>query len=168
MVEAEKTRRESLPWRRRLAILLLLVAVASIVWRVRTAKEVRGDTPRFGTQLVAGAPEGSQEPPPPTARERMLGYATEISVGMLLGLVLGVATTALIKTVAVLFVLGIAGLQFYSYKTGTQVDWGAAGNWLREFVFHLSEGRTLGQVAADKLPATGALVIGYLLGLKRG
>ena len=40
-------------------------------------------------------------------------------------------------------------------------------NWLREFVLHLSEGKSLGQVATDKLPATGALVIGYFLGLKR-
>jgi uncharacterized membrane protein (Fun14 family) len=167
MTEAQETRRESLPWRRRLVVLLLLVAIASVAWRVRVAKQERGDTPRFGTQLVAGAPEQS-EPPPPTAKEKVLGYATEISVGMLIGLILGIATTALIKTVAVLFVLGIAGLQFYAYKTGTHVDWGAAGNWLREFVFHLSEGRSLGQVAADKLPATGALVIGYLLGLKRG
>ena len=164
----EEQRRESLPWRRRLAILLLLVVAASVIWRVRIKKEERGEavTPRAATQLVPGT-TGGEEEPPPTAKEKILGYLTEAAIAMLLGMMLGIATTVAIKTVVVLLVVGVAGAQFYAYKTGTAIDWGAAGNWVKEFVFNLTGGADLKQVAVDKLPSLGAFVIGYFLGLKR-
>ena len=154
-------------WRWRLVLLLLLIAVASIWARMALAKKEGGgeSETEIANQLVQTEPTKTQ---PKSGLGAVLPFLTEGALAMLLGLALGVATRSLAKIFVVLIVLAFVAVQILAYKQILTVDWGAFAGWLRDAVLNVSESASVGEVVKHKLPSVAALLIGYLLGLKRG
>jgi uncharacterized membrane protein (Fun14 family) len=119
-------------------------------------------TPGAGT----GTGTGTAEPEPSTA-DKVLPFVTEGGIAMLLGLMLGMATRAIFKLLAVGLILIFGVILVLSHKGMLSVDWGATGTWIKEFVVNISSDESLGGVVKHKLPSAGGLGLGYLLGLKR-
>jgi uncharacterized membrane protein (Fun14 family) len=154
-------------WRWRLVLILLLIVAASVWARTALAKKQGGgeSETQIANQLVETEPSTSQ---PTSGLGALLPFLTEGALAMLLGIGLGMATRSIAKIFVLLFVLGFVGVQILAYKGILTVDWGAFAGWLRDAVLNVSGGDSLGEVVKHKLPSVAALLIGYLLGLKRG
>jgi uncharacterized membrane protein (Fun14 family) len=166
MEEAE--RQPSTRWRRRLVLILIVVTAGSIWARSATAKEQgRQETPEgMATQLVATEP-GQKEEEPKSGMEKVLPFITEAGIAMLIGIMLGLATRTVAKVLAVIFVVVFLGTQFLAYKGIMTVDWGGFAGWLHQSVLNVSSAESFQEIVTQKLPAAGALLIGYFLGLKK-
>jgi uncharacterized membrane protein (Fun14 family) len=122
-----------------------------------------GAEPRTGAQLQ------SNDPAPPSPQEdtldAILPFVTEGGMAMILGLLLGMATRAILKLLFVLAILGFVAVQYLAYKQVLTVDWGA----FKDFVLNVvPPGADLATIVQQKLPSLGAFGLGWLLGLKRG
>jgi len=154
-------------WRWRLVLILLLVVVASIWARMALSKKDGGggSETQIANQLVENEPSTSQ---PKSGLGALLPFLTEGALAMLLGIALGMATRSIFKIFVLLFVMAFVGVQILAYKEILTVDWGAFAGWLRDAVLNVSGGNSLGEVVKHKLPSVAALLVGYILGLKRG
>ena len=170
----------ALPWRRRLVVLLMILVSVSIVGRMAfasrkeqtvTAESGEVDPSSGVTTLMPrdpAEPHEAEEEQPPGLAEKLLPFLTEGGIAMLLGIALGVATRAVAKLAAIVLALVFIVIQFLAMKGVLTMDWGAFANWLHDFVLNVSSDEGVGALVKYKLPAAGSLVIGYLLGLKRG
>ena len=154
-------------WRRRLVLLLLLLVAGSIYARssLRKEKEEASAPPLGPNQLVAQDQRVEEPEEPPSGWQRVLPFVTEAGVAMLLGLALGAATRSVAKVLALVFALCFIGIQILAYKGVLEVDW---GSWLNDFVLNISQFEGLNTFVQEKLPAAGAFLIGYFLGIRRG
>lgn len=158
------------PWRKRLAIALALLVVASVVGRVALRAEARAgsETPPSASGLVPDAPPADS--PPPEERKGLpaaLPYVTEGGLAMLLGIGLGIATRAVYKLAIVLLALLFVALQYLAHKGVLAVDWGAFAKWLETSVLNVAGGNGMGAIVRHKLPSAASLALGLYLGLKR-
>jgi uncharacterized membrane protein (Fun14 family) len=157
------------PWRKRLALALAILVVASVAGRVALRSEARAAAaPRGAGGLVANAP--SSEPAPEAERRGLpaaLPYVTEGGVAMLLGLGLGIATRAAYKLAIVLLALLFVALQYLAHKGVLAVDWGAFASWIEASVLNVAGETGIGTFVQHKLPAAAALALGLYLGLRR-
>ncbi|MHC4224261.1 MAG: FUN14 domain-containing protein [Planctomycetota bacterium] len=166
-MEESRSPRPPPRWRWRLVLILLLIVVASIWARMALTKKHGGgeSETQVANQLVQSEPPTSQ---PESGLGALLPFLTEGALAMLLGIALGMATRSIFKIFVLLFVMAFVGVQILAYKEILTVDWGAFAGWLRDAVLNVSGGDSLGEVVKHKLPSVAALLIGYILGLKRG
>jgi uncharacterized membrane protein (Fun14 family) len=172
----------SLPWRRRLVLLLMILVSVSIVGRMalasrneQTATADSGTTdPDSGLTTLMPQDPGDRreaeaaEQEPPGVVDKLLPFLTEGGIAMLIGIALGMATRAVAKLAAIVLAIVFIVIQFLAMKGVLTMDWGAFANWLHDFVLNFSSDEGVGSLVKHKLPAAGSLIIGYLLGLKRG
>ncbi len=156
--------------------LLTLVFLGSVAGRVAGAGEsepqpageaaggelVTGLTSPNGTTPVATAVEE------PSALEEFLPYLTEGSFFGLMGFAVGYATRKIVKMLLLVIAVGFLGMQLLSSGGLVDVDWGGIIGWLNELVFNLKENQTFTEVLTDRVPSSGAFLLGVVLGFKRG
>ena len=144
------------------------MALASRNEQPTTADSGTGDHDSDLTTLMPRDPSPPGETEKPAQAEepsgvvgKLLPFLTEGGIAMLIGIALGVATRAVAKLAAIVLALIFIVIQFLAMKGVLTMDWGA-------FVLNVSSDEGLGSLVKYKLPAAGSLMIGYILGLKRG
>ncbi|MHC4548280.1 MAG: FUN14 domain-containing protein [Planctomycetota bacterium] len=153
-------------WRAPLLVALVVVVVGSILLRQSIEDEKRGAQTGIQHSLVPGEEEA--EAKEPSKLEKILPFLTEAGSAMLLGFMLALATRFALKMVIFAMVVIFVGLQFLAYKGLLTIDWGDFAVWIKDAVLNVTGGADVGQIVQEKLPAIGAGLLGYLLGLKRG
>ena len=78
------------------------------------------------------------------------------------------ATRSVAKLLIFIITAGFVGLQVLAYKGLLEVNWPAVDSFLKESVLIELKEMDVGSILQHKLPSFGALMIGYLFGLKRG
>jgi len=153
-------------------VIVVFVLAAAITGRVMLQEEEPTGSPDAGglqTGLVAGGGEQvEKEEALGDKLGKLLPYVTEAAAALLLGMIAGIGTRMAIKTIVVVLILGVVGWQFAVFK-----GWVEAGEYgflahMRDFVFHIPEGKDAGEVMMDKAPSLGAGLLGFLMGLKKG
>ncbi len=163
------------PLQRASLVLLGLIFLGSVGARLATGGPSDTDRPQgavapaLGHGLVAPGQTGSASAAAePEGLERFLPYLTEGSLFALLGFAVGYATRKVVKllliVIAVLFVL----VQLLSSKGMLDMDWGGLLDWLNALVFNLKENQTVSEVLTDRIPTSGAFLLGVVLGFRRG
>lgn len=170
-------------WRKRLIVALLLLVTGSIVGRAylndtrNGAPEASGPSqtqPMVGPAGLVptdpgGTPGETQAPKKEkSTAEKLLPFATEGGLAMLLGIALGMATRFAAKIVVFLFAVVFVSVQYLAYKNILTVDWGQFGTWLNDLVLNVAGESGIGAIVKHKLPSAASLGIGYYLGLKKG
>ena len=87
---------------------------------------------------------------------------------VLLGLILGVATRAILKLLFVLAALSAFGLYYFQGQGIIAVDWDLLANWSRNMVFNFPPNEDLGGILLTKISSISGFGLGYLVGLKKG
>ncbi|MGH7163324.1 MAG: FUN14 domain-containing protein [Planctomycetota bacterium] len=162
---ADKGTPRSLPWRRQLVFGLILLVGLSVAARLYLAPENEPPPPGGASSFAGQQPQ--EEPPPRTGIVVVLPFVTEGGIAMILGIALGVATGAILRISLLLVIGGFVLLQVLAYKGVLTVDWTAMGAWLADFILNVTREQRLGSIVQHKLPTAGALLLGYVLGLKR-
>ncbi|MHC4953885.1 MAG: hypothetical protein ACYTGZ_08340 [Planctomycetota bacterium] len=162
-----------LVWRRRLVVIVILIVGAGIAGRMLLPDPEPaggGDGSGMRTGLVASDGE-------PVEREetfsdklkKLLPYVTEAGMALLLGMILGIGTRMAIKTVVMVVIVGVVGLQFAIYKGWMSAgDAGGFVKHLTEYVFNVPEGVEGTDYLLEKAPTGGAGLLGFMMGLKKG
>lgn len=162
-----------LAWRRRLAVIAMVVVVASVGARVALAPKeklpaARGtSTSGLETALLTNETRPPPEAKPRSGARKILPFITEAGIALLLGLAVGIATRMIAKVVIAVLLLFFLSVQFMAYKGLIQVDWGGFGANLGNFVLNISDDADLQSILKHKVPTLASFVIGYILGLKR-
>ena len=161
-------------WRRRLVVAVLLILGVAITARVFIGNE-EPEVDSQGNPLAAGLVAG--ENGEPVAKEETLGdklkgllpYITEAGMSLLLGMILGIGARMAIKTIVMVFIVGIVAIQFAIYNGW--MDAGTAGGFIghmRDYVFNVPEGAEGMDIVREKAPTAGAGLLGFMMGLKKG
>jgi len=159
-------------WRRRVIVIVVLILGVSIAGRVflhGEEQEAAADGRGLRTGLVAGGGERVE-------REETLGdkvgkllpFITEAGMALLLGMILGVGARMAIKTIVLVAIVGVVGIQFAIYKGWLSPD--DAGGFIghmTNYVFNVPEGGETMDVLREKAPSAGAGTIGFLMGLRK-
>jgi len=148
--------------------LLAVTLTGSVALRALSgpAPQPAGDAPA-GAQgfTAAGAQPEAAEPGP---LERLLPYLTEASLFGLIGFALGYTTRKLFKLALILVAIGFVALQAMVYAGWFEVDWGGLLGKLNEWIFNLKESTSVSEFLTDRVPAAGSLLVGALVGFRRG
>jgi len=173
MAEKPKQPEQKQPviWRRRVAVVVVFVVAAAIVGRVMLAgEEPTGSAP---SGMATGLVPGSSEPAP---KEETLGdklgkllpYVTDAGIALLLGMIVGIGVRMAIKTVVVVMVVGVIGVQYAIFKGWIAADDASFLGHLKEYVFHIPEDSSASDALLEKAPSAGAGLLGFMMGLKKG
>jgi hypothetical protein len=160
-------------WRRRVVVIVVLILGAAIAGRVFLGNE-KPPVDSKGNPLVTGlVPESGET----VEREETLGdklkkvlpYITEAGMALLLGMILGIGARMAIKTIVLVAIVGVVGIQFAIYK-GWMAPEDAGGfiGHMRDYVFHVPEGADGMALLREKAPSAGAGLLGFMMGLKKG
>lgn len=103
-----------------------------------------------------------------SAFEDALPFVTEGSLFALIGFALGYTTRKVFKIGLIVLAVAFIAIQALTYAKVASVDWGGLVDWLNKAVLNLKENDTVTQFVTRRIPSTGALVAGALLGFKRG
>jgi uncharacterized membrane protein (Fun14 family) len=117
---------------------------------------------------VPGAILNAKPATPPSKLDLVLPYLTEGSFLLLLGLVLGIATRAILKVLFALALLGAVGLYYFEGQGIVTIDWARLADWSRNMVLNLPPNEDLGNVLLTKIPSLSGLGLGYIVGVKKG
>lgn len=161
-------------WRRRVVVIVVLLVAAAIAGRVFLAGEDTDEQSADRSGLRSGLVDDDGQR---VEREETLGqklgkllpYITEAGMALLVGMILGIGTRMAIKTIVVVAVVGIVGIQFAIFKGWMSAD--SAGGFIghmREYVFNVPAGGDAVDVLREKAPTVGASLLGFMMGLKKG
>lgn len=144
------------------------VLVGSVALRALggTAAPAGDGTPAAAQGLVAGG--GEPQAAEPDALERLLPYLTEAGLFGLIGFALGYTSRKLFKLALILIALAFVAVQGMVHLGWFQVDWGGLLEQLNIWLFNLKESATVSEFLTDRVPSAGALLVGWLVGFKRG
>ena len=155
-------------WRRRIFAAVLFLVVAAVIGRVMLKDETPTGSNNGGlaTGLTAGG-EVEREETLGDKLNKLLPYITEAGMALLLGMIAGIGARMAIKTVVLVVIVGAIGIQFAIFKGWlTPDDAGFLGH-LKDYVFHVPEGKEGMEVVMEKAPSVGAGLIGFMMGLTR-
>ena len=170
---SQQEEKQPVIWRRRLVVVVVLILGASIAGRVflgNEEPEVDSKGNPLATSLVGSNGE-------PVEREETIGdkmksllpYITEAGMALLLGMIMGIGARMAIKTIVMVAIVGIVGIQFAIFKgwMDPETAGGFVGH-MRDYVFNVPEGADGMEVLRDKAPSAGAGLLGFMMGLKKG
>lgn len=100
--------------------------------------------------------------------ENALPYVTEASLFGLIGFALGFATRKVFKVALLLIALAFIAIQALTYFDVLVIEWGPVVGWINEAILNLKGSGSITQFLTKRVPSVGALLIGCLLGFKRG
>ena len=133
-----------------------------------TSGEVGPDGKSFLPGLE-GVFEGTEKEPEPGSLEALLPVFTEGSFFGLIGFALGYASRKVLKLGLIFLAIFFVGVQGLVHADIIQeVDWPKAVDYVNDFILNLKENNTFTEWLTDRVPTAGALVGGYLFGLRRG
>jgi uncharacterized membrane protein (Fun14 family) len=155
------------PFQRAVLALLVLILIASVAARALLAEPAAASGAAEGLGFSATA-SGSGAAAEPTGFEKYLPFATEGSLFGLVGFALGYTTRKLIRVALILIALGFVITQALAYAGKLEVDWGGLVERFNEFVLNLRRDQTVSKILSYRVPSLGALVAGWLVGLRRG
>lgn len=149
---------------------LALVAVAgSIAWRVWAHAQdggAIGSPPGHATSFVSGpdaaAATGTR------GIERFLPYVTEAGFFGLIGFALGYATRKLFKLALLVIAVAFVTVQLLVSTGHVAVDWLGVNSLLNEWIFDLKQHESWSAFLTHRVPSAGTLLLGYVLGFRRG
>ena len=110
----------------------------------------------------------AKPPPPPSKLDVLLPFVTEGSFLLLLGLVLGIATRAILKVLFAIALLGAVGLYYFEGQGIVTIDWARLADWSRNMVLNLPPNEDLGNILLTKIPSLSGFGLGYIVGVKKG
>jgi len=167
----QSEQKQPVVWRRRVVAVAVVVLVAAIAGRVMLKEEqpTSGGGSGLRTGLVAGGGEEvEREETLGDKLAKLLPYVTEAMTALLLGMVIGIGTRMVIKTVVLVLVLGAVGIQFAIFKGWLTPEDAQFVGHMKDYLFHIPEGKDAADVAIDKAPSVGAGLLGFMMGLKKG
>lgn len=145
------------------------VLVGSVALRAvgPTSSPSGSDTPAGAQGLVAtgGTAEPVAEPGP---LEQLLPYLTEAGLFGLIGFALGYTSRKLFKLALIALAIAFVAVQGLVHLGWLEVDWGGLLERLNAWLFNLRESATVSEFLTDRVPSGGALLVGWLVGFKRG
>lgn len=153
-----------------------VLLLGSVLVRASTAPD-HSASPAGGT---ASAPAGSTSLIMPTGTaegaageqtqglEQYLPYVTEASFFGLIGFALGYTTRKIFKILLILIALAFVGTQVGVQAGWFEVDWDSVLAKLNDWVFNLKEHATVTDFLTDRVPSAASLLVGWLVGFKRG
>lgn len=159
---------------RTLLIALALLFVVSATTRALLLARQDPPTQRSSSTLEPAsylASTKSESSAPKTesgALEDALPYVTEGSLFALIGFALGYTTRKIFKIGLIVLAVFFVAVQALSYAKVATVDWGGLIDWLNRAILNLKENETVTQFVTRRIPSTGALLLGVLIGFKRG
>jgi len=165
--------KQPLIWRRRVVVVVVLILGAAIAGRVffsNEEPEVDSKGNPLASSLVGDNGESiEREETLGDKMKKVLPYITEAGMTLLLGMILGIGARMAIKTIVLVAIVGIVGIQFAIFK-GWMAPEDAGGfiGHMRDYVFHVPEGADGMDVLRDKAPSAGAGLLGFMMGIKKG
>ncbi len=118
--------------------------------------------------LVPTTSEPSAAPAEAQGLEQYLPYLTEASLFGLIGFALGYTTRKIFKVALILIALAFIGAQVGVHQGWFEVDWGGLLQRLNDWVFNLKADAPITDFLTDRVPAAAALLIGWVVGFRRG
>lgn len=149
-------------------LLLGSVAVRAATAPDRTAESAGG--PSGASSLTIMAPGTVDSPPADGVQglEQYLPYVTEASFFGLIGFALGYTTRKIFKILLILIAVAFVGTQVGVQAGWFEVDWDGVLAKLNDWVFNLKANATVTDFLTDRVPSAAALLVGWLVGFKRG
>lgn len=153
-----------------LALLLIGSAIARAVLlsRAEPAADTSSSTLQPSNYLASTRTAPAESGGETSAFEDALPYVTEGSLFALIGFALGYATRKVFKIGLIVLAVAFVAIQALTYAKVASVDWGGLVDWLNKALLNLKENDNVTQFVTRRIPSTGALVAGALLGFKRG
>ena len=157
-------------WRRRVIVIVVLLVGLAIAGRVAIGDE---DSEEGGAQsglitgLAAdGEPRAEREEP---LVQKILPYVTEAGTVLLLGMILGIGARMAIKSIVVVAIVGMVGIQFAIYQGWISAEnaGGFVGH-MSDYVFNIPKNAEGMDLLREKAPSVGAGLLGFVMGLKKG
>ncbi|MEM8883521.1 MAG: hypothetical protein AAGD14_05605 [Planctomycetota bacterium] len=170
----EQEQSQPLVWRRRVIAIVVIVLVGAVLGRMAlSGQEETGSPskPGLATGFAAGGDSGTRVEREETLADKMqkvLPFITEAGMALLLGMILGIGARMAIKTIVLVVILGVVGIQFAIFKGLLKPEDAQFIGHLKDYVFHVPEGKEAADIAIKKAPSLGAGMIGFLMGLKKG
>ena len=94
--------------------------------------------------------------------EELGPWVSEAAFSFLMGLLLGKISRRVLKLALLLVVAAFVVVQYLAYRQILDVSWPVLGD-----SFHITPDGNLKEIVKEKVPAAGAFLLGYLLGLVR-
>jgi len=155
-----------------LVTLFSVVLVGSVAVRAATTEEPAGvsaaSTPDGAMTMTAHVADPTQPAEDAQGLEQYLPYLTEASLFGLIGFALGYTSRKIFKIALILIALAFVGAQVGVYNGWFEVDWGSLVQRLNDWVFNLKQNASITEFLTDRVPTAGALLVGWLVGFKRG
>lgn len=153
-----------------LAVLLIGSAIARAVLlsRAEPATSTSSSTLQPSNYLASTRSAPTDSAGKTSAFEDALPFVTEGSLFALIGFALGYTTRKVFKIGLIVLAVAFIAIQALTYAKVASVDWGGLVDWLNKAVLNLKENDTVTQFVTRRVPSTGALVAGAVLGFKRG
>lgn len=151
---------------------LALAAVAlvgSVGYRVWSASR-HGDASDLGSMHAAsfvGGPD-SQHVPAGEGLERYIPYLTEASLFAFIGFALGYASRKVFKLALIVIAVVFIGVQLLVSTGHVSIDWLGVNSKINEWILNIKQNESFTSFLTKRVPSAGSLIVGYVLGFKRG
>ncbi len=148
--------------------LVVVTLAGSIAWRVAAGASTMSAASLFSGPDATSASSGA-------GLERYLPYLTQGSLLALVGFALGYATRKTLRFALIVFALALVVLallfvfvQLLVSSGHVAVDWLGVRSELIQWRSHVRQNETWTSLITHRIPLAGSLLVGYVLGFRRG
>ncbi len=149
--------------------LAAVALVGSVGYRVWSASR-HGDAADIGSMHAASFVGGADSPHVSSGDglERYLPYLTEASLFGIIGFALGYASRKVFKLALLVIAVLFIGVQLLVSTGHVSIDWLGVNSKINEWIFNIKQNESITSFLTNRVPSAGSLLVGYVLGFKRG